>query len=227
MDVYQLLKLEPSSKPSAIIIACEDYYQRWTRQAVQKRLEQRMSFAEATVAAPPIWSEGQTYIKSLTAMLLDPSARECYDAWLETLNCPTPEKTLLMRSRLQWFNSSMHSSPIVFSEVMMNQLDNPTPPTPSTPSTPSTRSTLSKPSPPLKTTSLQPNCRVCQKTFDFTQPFLTFNCHCTTRVGHVACLEDFSSRYSEKCPVCRSKLLVRHQISKYLFWNVKDKYRFI
>ena len=173
-----------------------------------------MSFAEATVAAPQIWSEGQTYIKSLTTMLLDPSARECYDAWLETVNCPTPEKTLLMRSRLQWFNSSQHSSPIVFSEVMMNQLD-------------TTKPAPSPTSIHIKTASLQPNCRVCQKTFDFAQPFLTYHCHCTTRVGHVACLEGFSSLYSKKCPVCRTKLLVRHQISKYLFWNVRDKYRFI
>ena len=73
----------------------------------------------------------------------------------------------------------------------------------------------------------KPQCRACRCSFDFTDEYLVLHCHCTTRVGHKQCLEDFSSRVKHKCPVCRKPLLKRHQVSKYLFWNVKEKYKFI
>ena len=215
-NVYNLLKLPKTASSNDIMQKCQEYCERWTCENVQRRLEKQMSVVEAIKASQKIWSEGQEYIKSLAVMLLDPAARECYDAWLDTLESPSFEKNQLMRSRLQWFNSNMHSSPIVFSDSMIQELNQK-----------SCTKSCTQATKNVRIASLKPNCRICNKSFSFDEPFIAFHCHCTTRVGHTDCLNDFSSRFKNKCPVCRSKLLVRHTISKYLFWNVRDKYRFI
>lgn len=213
-NVYHLLKVSPSAPPVEIMTKCQEYCERWTREAVQHRLEKHMSNAEAVVSSQHIWQEGERYIKSLAAMLLDPPARNCYDAWLDAIRSPTPEKNSLMRARIQWFNSSMHSSPITFSKAMLEALSD-TPPK------------KKKAKTCVRTASLQPNCRACSKPFSFDNPYTVFHCHCTTRVGHTDCMAEFSTRFSGRCPVCRNKMLKRHEISKYLFWNVRDKYRFL
>lgn len=214
-NVYELLKLPKSATSKDIMCKCQEYCERWTRESVQQRLEKQMSFAEASVASQQVWSEGQSYIKSFAAMLLDPAARECYDAWLDTLESPSSEKKQLMRARLQWFNSNMQSSSIVFSDAMIQSLGK------------TEKLQKSDPQKNVRIATLQPKCRVCDAAFSFDTPFVAFHCHCTTRIGHVNCLNNFSKQFGEKCPVCRSKLLIRHTISKYLFWNVRDKYRFI
>lgn len=215
-NVYNLLKLSKTASSNDIMQKCQEYCERWTCENVQRRLEKQMTVSEAIESSQKIWSEGQEYIKSLAVMLLDPAARECYDAWLDTLESPSFEKNQLMRSRLQWFNSNMHSSPIVFSDSMIQELNQK-----------KCEKICKQRSKNVRIANLKPNCRICNKSFSFDEPFVAFHCHCTTRVGHTACLNDFSLRFKNKCPVCRSKLLVRHTISKYLFWNVRDKYRFI
>jgi hypothetical protein len=216
-NVYKLLKLPKTASSNDIMSKCQKYCERWTRENVQSRLEKHMSMMDAFVASQQIWKEGQEYIKSLAVMLLDPAARECYDAWLDTLECPSSEKNQLMKSRLQWFNSNMHSSPVVFSDSMVQMLHG----------TNVKKKSQKETKQNVRIATLQPKCRICNNSFSFEEPFIAFHCHCTTRVGHTHCLNDFSKRFGGKCPVCRTKLLVRHTISKYLFWNVRDKYRFI
>jgi hypothetical protein len=175
-------------------------------------LKKTQSPAEASVNAQQIHTEGEIYLKSSAAILLDPSARQCYDAFLNaTLPNATTASKKLTRSRLLWFNSN--ASEIIFSPEMIDLIQiEPT----QTPKKKQKRCIKSK-----------PQCRECLAPFDFNQPYLVLQCHCTTRVGHPECLKGFNKRVRGKCPVCRQTLLKRQQVSKYLFWNIKQKYKFI
>ena len=208
---YELLKLSKQASPIEILEKCKQYFQEWTLTSVQQKLSLQMSREEAAVGAVDVYEKGKVYLTSIATMLLDPSARQCYDAWLDVRQNGTPELAALTKARFQWFNST--SKNIRFSEFMLESLCN-------------TKTVQPKP-PPLRKLSSQPVCRVCHCHFDFDKPYLVLHCDCTTRVGHVECIQDFTTRVKDKCPVCRQKLLQRHQVSKYLFWNVKDKFKFI
>ena len=210
-SVYILFGLSPEDSPHEILRKCKQYCSRWTMSSVKARLSTTMSAEEAAVNVGKVFNEGELYLKSAAAMLLDPSARQCYDAWLDALRHPSPEKKKLTRSRLLWFNDT--ESRVYFSESMLKILgDGTVSPPPKIPKT---------------SVRVQPQCRVCRCCFKFSEQYLVLHCHCTTRVGHVECLNDFVERVNNKCPVCRQHLLKRNQVSKYLFWNVKEKYKFI
>lgn len=210
-SVYALLGLDRRCSPQAVMEKCEVYLGDWSLEAVAKKLRGTISREEAAVLSPKIYEEGQTYIKTIAAMLLDPSARQCYDAWLDVQKHPTPEKIKLTRARLSWFNGQTQT--ICFSKSMVDSLQ-------------STESIPVKKPPKRKFTTL-PLCRHCSEPFSFQEPYLVLHCHCTTRVGHVRCMQEFGCTINNKCPVCRQHLLQRHQVSKYLFWNVKKKFKFI
>jgi len=183
----------------------------WDLSTVEKKLRRSMSREEATVCAQQVFGEGQQYIKSIAAMLLDPSARQCYDAWLDVQVAPTSEKISLTRARLAWFNGQ--ATGFTFSDTMIADLASPE-------QVCIKRSTKRK-------FSTKPICRGCAEPFNFQDPYLVLHCHCTTRVGHVKCMQEFATEIKNKCPVCRQRLLHRHKVSKYLFWNVKKKFKFI
>tara|TARA_B110001452_G_scaffold267387_1_gene277090 strand:- start:3623 stop:4267 length:645 start_codon:yes stop_codon:yes gene_type:complete len=208
---YALLKLSKQSSPMEILEKCKQYCQEWTLTTVQQKLSLQMSREEAAVCAVDVYEKGKAYLTSIATMLLDPSARQCYDAWLDVRKNNSPELAALTKARFQWFNST--SKNIRFSEFMLESLSH-------------TKIVQPK-APPLRELSSKPVCRQCQCHFDFEKPYLVLHCDCTTRVGHVECIQDFATRVNNKCPVCRQKLLQRHQISKYLFWNVKEKFKFI
>lgn len=208
---YTLLNITRQASPIEILEKCKQYCQEWTLTAVQQKLCLQMSREEAAVCAIDVYNNGKSYLTSIATMLLDPSARQCYDAWLDVRKNGAPELAALTKSRFQWFNST--SKNLRFSESMLESLS-------------STDVQPPKP-PPSRKLSSKPLCRQCHCHFDFDEPYLVLHCDCTTRVGHVECLRHFSTRVSEKCPVCRQKLLERHQVSKYLFWNVKEKFKFI
>ncbi len=212
-SVYALFGLTPKASPYEILERCKQCCSDWSKTAVRERLLSSQSSEQATVNAERIFEEGERYLKSAAAMLLDPSAKQCYDAWLDARNCPSPEKIALTRSRLLWFNQTTNN--IRFCDSMIEELGAEAPKLRRA-STPKCVSMVSK-----------PKCRECRSAFDLSGDYLVLHCHCTTRVGHVACLNDFSARVGHKCPVCRQTLLKRHQVSKYLFWNVKEKYKFI
>ena len=213
-SVYILFGISADAPPHEILSKCKDYCNRWTLKSVQKKLETLMSPARASISAPIIFAEGDIYLKTAAAMLLDPGARQCYDAWLDVLQNPTSEKETLTRSRLLWFNNT--SSTISFSESMIKRLN----------------SGHSNTNPKKRkkregSCGTHTQCRECRSEFDLNDRYLVLHCHCTTRVGHVECMEAFDARVKHKCPVCRQSLLKRSQISKYLFWNVRERYKFI
>lgn len=210
-SVYTLLDLSPDCSPQDIMQRCQTYLDQWTLTAVAHKLRGTMSPEEAAVVAPRMFSDGVTYLKSIAAVLLDPSARQCYDAWLDVQSRPTPEKIALTRARLSWFNGQ--SETIRFSDKMIGALESAKP-------VPAKRANT-------RTFTSQPICRACSKPFSFQDPYLVLHCHCTTRVGHVKCMQKMAADIGNKCPVCRQQLLHRHQVSKYLFWNVKNKFKFI
>jgi len=210
-SVYSLLSISARSSPLDILNQCKNYLSLWTLAAIEKKMRLSMSPEEAAVCAPKVFEDGKKYIKSIATMLLDPSARQCYDAWLDVQSKPTAEKISLTRARLSWFNGQSRS--LKFKSTMIEQLASPE-------KVHMKRSTKRK-------FTTEPLCRCCEKPFSFQDPYLVLHCHCTTRVGHVQCMQKFSAEIKNKCPVCRQRLLHRHQVSKYLFWNVKKKFKFI
>lgn len=210
-SVYTLLGLPTECSPQDVMKRCQEYLNRWTLQAVAQKLRRSMSPEEAAVLSQKIFAEGQAYLKSSAAMLLDPSARQCYDAWLDVQTNPTPQKIALTRARLSWFNGQTEG--IRFNEKMITSLES--------------SESIQETRPSKRKFSTEPLCRKCSKPFSFQDPYLVLHCHCTTRVGHVKCMNEFSKEIGHKCPVCRQQLLQRHQVSKYLFWNVKKKFKFI
>lgn len=211
-SAYTFLNVGKHASPLEIMGRCKSHMSAWTLDAVRDKLARQHGPASAAVNAPQVWQTGQIYIQQIASMLLDPSARQCYDAWLDACTSPSAEKCLLTKARLQWFNTTTQSSGIQFDKSMLDRMNIETP----------------RPAKKLKTekASTKPICRCCREPFSFAEPYAVLHCHCTTRVGHVQCMEKFSNQV-QKCPVCRQKLLRRHQVSKYLFWNVKDKYKFI
>lgn len=211
LSVYILFDIPSDASPHEILKKCKLYCSQWTMASVKKKLEHTMSEAEASVNAHDIFTEGEIYLKTSAAMLLDPSARQCYDAWLDAIKNPTPEKCKLTRSRLLWFNDT--DSNVFFSDTMVKTLKS---------------DVVAPPKKKRKRTcETNPVCRECRCSFAFDKPYLVLHCHCTTRVGHTKCIEDFSEKVGHKCPVCRQTLLRRHQVSKYLFWNIKERYKLI
>ena len=218
---YKLLKISKQASPLDILAKCKQYNQEWTLTTVQQKLCSQMSREEAAVCAVDIYEKGRTYLTTIATMLLDPSARQCYDAWLDVRKNGSQELVALTKARFQWFNST--SKNIRFSEFMLESLSKSKTET----ETERETETVQPKPPPLRKLSSKPVCRQCQCHFDFDAPYLVLHCDCTTRVGHVECIRDFATRVNSKCPVCRQRLLQRHQVSKYLFWNVKEKFKFI
>lgn len=210
-SVYRLLGLDCKASPNDILKECQKRLLEWDLRNVEQKLRTSLSPEEATVCAQKVFHDGEIYLKSIATMLLDPSARQCYDAWLDVQKSPTPEKISLTRARLSWFNGQ--SSTFNFADTMISQLE----------STEQVRLKRSN----KRKFYCKPLCRECQEEFSFKEPYLVLHCHCTTRVGHVKCMQTFANSINNKCPVCRQRLLHRHQVSKYLFWNVKKKFKFI
>lgn len=210
-SVYSLLGLPQQCSPQEVMARCQSYLEEWTLTAVARKLRRTMSPVEAAVMSQKVFSEGAAYLKAAAAMLMDPSARQCYDAWLDVQTNPTPEKIALTRARLSWFNGQTEG--IRFADNMIASLE-------TSATVPTKRRTKRK-------FSTKPLCRKCSEPFSFQDPYLVLHCHCTTRVGHVKCMNEFAQEIGHKCPVCRQQLLQRHQVSKYLFWNVKKKFKFI
>lgn len=209
--VYDLFGITPTTSPNVILEKCKEYCNRWTFNSVLQKLTERMGALEASLHAHKVFKKGETYLKTMAAMLLDPSARQCYDAWLDTCSSSNEQRRTLTRSRILWFNNNSDS--ILFSENMLEDLK------------PKKEAIVIKKN--NKRFRLTPQCRSCRKDFNLSGEYLVLHCHCTTRVGHSSCMVDFSKKNKGKCPVCRQILLKRRQISKYLFWNVKEKYKVI
>ena len=119
-SVYALFGLDSKSSPHEILKECRAKCDQWTLETVTLRLKETMSVEQAAVNAKTVYDVGDSYLKSSASMLLDPSARQCYDAWLSVLESPTPEKKALTKARLLWFNQQ--DNVVKFSEAMLASL---------------------------------------------------------------------------------------------------------
>jgi len=211
-SAYSFLDARRDASPHDIMNRCQEYISKWTLTSVRERLKHVVPGEHMAMVAAKVHHEGNVYIRSMASVLLDPSARQCYDAWLDVQESSSPEKLALTKARMSWFNQTQNK--LMFGPDMMSLMSQSGP--------------VKLASPKPKQQHCEPKCRECRKAFDLKKSYLVLHCHCTTRVGHESCMRQFKIKCTNgKCPVCRQCLLERRQVSKYLFWNVKQKYKFI
>jgi len=220
MDIYSLFDLEKSANSLTILDRCTAKIKEWSLEKVLEKMNSRNEMHGA-INIKSLYEEGRKYIRVSASILLDPGARQCYDAYLDCLHKPSSEKIALTKARIVWYNSNQNNS-VEFSNKMIINLEKAI----------FVEDSIDKPAKRQKISEkiisqAKPICRQCRCEFDFLKSYLVLHCHCSTRCGHVECMEEFKVRSNGKCPVCRKKLLERHQISKYLFWQHKEKFKFI
>ena len=227
MDIYSLFGLNQDASSLVILEKCKSKLEQWTFQNVISKLNRTIDNTSAAVNAKSVYEEGERYLKTSATMLLDPQARQCYDAYLDCLIAPNSEKILLTRARILWFNS-IEKNPIKFSKKMVESIKEIDPKI-DPEIDPKIETKIETGLNPAKRQKLatKPLCRQCRGQFDFGKDYLVLHCDCSTRCGHTECMKTFKERVKGKCPVCRKTLLLRHQISKYLFWQHKEKFKFI
>ena len=218
MDIYSLFDLEKSADSLTILDRCTAKIKKWTLEKVLEKMNSRNEMHGA-INMKSLYEEGRKYIRVSASILLDPGARQCYDAYLDCMHKPSSEKIALTKARIVWYNSNQNNS-VEFSNTMIINLEKAI-----SVDEPSTEKTAKRQK--ISKKISKPICRQCRCEFDFNKSYLVLHCHCSTRCGHNECMEDFKERSGGKCPVCRKKLLERHQISKYLFWQHKEKFKFI
>ena len=147
------------------------------------------------------------HIDSSASLLLDPSTKDCYDAVLAASN--RPQQTLA-KARVDYLNSQKGA--VVFDDSVYELL----PLACKEAKVVGGLKTESKPKP--------LSCRWCKKEFSLSN-YKIYQCKCTARIGHKQCADDFEMEYTGRCPVCRSNLLARYEISKYMFWSVESKFK--
>ena len=121
MSVYSLFGVSVDANPNKILEKCRSYCERWTLKSVTESLKTKMSAAEASVNAPKVYSDGEMYLKSAATILLDPSARQCYDSWLSVMKHGSCAQKKLCRARLLWFNDTSKS--VIFSKRMIEYIE--------------------------------------------------------------------------------------------------------
>jgi len=218
MNIYNLFNLHQTANSLEILNRCSEYLSAWDLESVLIKLNQITSTLQATVNIKRLYDEGEQYLKISARILLNPESRQLYDAYLDTIEHPTIEKIKLTQARILWYNSNNNS--VHFSKTLLDHLGK-------TAFCSQENNTEPLPKRQKSTHSTNPICRQCRSDFDFNQDYLVLHCDCTTRTGHTDCMNSFKDRVKGKCPVCRKTLLVRYQISKYLFWQNKEKFKLI
>ena len=158
------------------------------------------------------------YMKKYTLqsgmIILNPSTRDCYDSWLEAMENPSVKSHSIAYQRMKWFNAHIdRNSGTIFDTSMLNKL------------------MLAKQyyvrQKPYTSSKTKPICRWCEKDMNIHEKENTkiYQCKCTARIGHKKCGESFYKEYKGRCPVCRTNLLYRDNLSKYMFWSIDNKYK--
>ena len=106
MDIYSLFGLNQDASSLVILEKCKSKLEQWTFQNVISKLNRTIDNTSAAVNAKSVYENGKKYLTSIATMLLDPSARQCYDAWLDVRNSGSPELGALTKARFQWFNNT-------------------------------------------------------------------------------------------------------------------------
>jgi hypothetical protein len=217
MNIYNLFHLNKTANSHEIFKKCQEYLLEWTFENVLHQLSKQMTTLQANVNIKKVLIEGEQYLKASASILLNPQSRQTYDAYLDCLLRPTNEKMTLTRARILWYNSN--NDEVQFSKTMLTNIEE----------TKVDNEIKENENPPKrhKKDNVKPICRQCRGHFDFNVDYLVLHCDCSTRAGHPECMNSFKERVNGKCPVCRKTLLVRYQISKYLFWQNKEKFKLI
>jgi hypothetical protein len=161
-------------------------------------IEAPEEFKEKTIA----------YINSIATLLLSPEGRQCYDSILSTSgNYVSPLRASLIIQRIHWYNSV---SDVRFGESFLEELRN-------------------RQAQTIKHTALidykdndELKCRWCDRPLCNGNIHTTI-CNCDSRSGHYECVKLFMRKH-KRCPVCRTKLLLRQRVSKYMFFNKNPRY---
>ena len=147
------------------------------------------------------------HIDSSASLLLDPPTKDCYDA---VLAASTKPQQTLAKARVDYLNSQKGA--VVFDDSVYQLL----PLACKEAKVVGSLKTESKPKP--------LSCRWCKKEFSLSN-YKIYQCKCTARIGHKQCADDFEMEYAGRCPVCRTNLLARYEISKYMFWSIESKFK--
>ena len=147
------------------------------------------------------------HIDSSASLLLDPPTKDCYDA---VLAASTKPQQTLAKARIDYLNSQKGT--VVFDDSVYQLL----PLACKEAKVVGSLKTESKPKP--------LSCRWCKKEFSLSN-YKIYQCKCTARIGHKQCADDFEMEYAGRCPVCRTNLLARYEISKYMFWSIESKFK--
>ncbi len=147
------------------------------------------------------------HIDSSASLLLDPPTKDCYDA---LVTASTRPQQTLAKARVDYLNSQKGA--VVFDDSVYELL----PLACKEAKVVGSLKTESKPKP--------LSCRWCKKEFSLSN-YKIYQCKCTARIGHTECADNFEMEYAGRCPVCRTNLLARYEISKYMFWSIEDKFK--
>lgn len=155
---------------------------------------------------PNLLKRMQQYVDCSASLLLEPATKDCYD---NIINANTAEIQTLAKARISYLNAQ--EGYVKFDDSVYKSL----------PQANDFTVALKE----YKDVS-KPNlsCRWCRKAFKLDK-YMIYQCKCSARIGHQECAMKFNKEYKGKCPVCRSKLLTRYQISKYMFWGIDKKFK--
>lgn len=148
------------------------------------------------------------YISSSASVLLDPGLKDCYDAWLHSLNDTSRQS--IAKARLVYMNA--HNCDVHFGDGCFDMLTN------------AKNDFIQHRTSPMEQKEHDLNCRWCKKKFQL-DSYSILQCKCAARIGHLECANAFSKEYKNRCPVCRTNLLKRKEISKYMFWSIENKFK--
>ena len=156
---------------------------------------------------PTRLDESLHYIDSIEYILGTKEGRECYDNIVQSYTTYiSPLRASLILKRVSWFNAC---SKVSFGDSFLDRLRE--------------ISTCSSNTPSLLSSQISDlNCRWCEKKL-LRKEIDSVVCKCDSRCGHTECLQTFLKQH-RRCPVCRSALLRRNEVSKYMFFCKDPKY---
>jgi hypothetical protein len=203
--LYSLLSINPESSAYDIEGAGKALLRQLNPTVLKQFLNARLiDYTQDDVL--PLMSAIKEYIDDSVSLLLEPATKDCYDC---VMNATTPEMQTLAAARVSYLNTQ---DGIRFDKSIYEHL----------PQARKEFEPVQRPSKCLKMPDLK--CRWCTNTFQLTD-YAIYQCKCSARIGHSNCAKSFAKEYKNKCPVCRTKLLARWQISKYMFWGIDNKFK--
>lgn len=212
MSIYELFNVEPTSHPYDIEKSIKSRLRAIKRADVMKQWSINGGNVEDI---DKLIEYMKFYIIQSGMIILNPSSKNCYDAWLKSIDSTSSSLQTLTYHRIKWFNAHRTSECVSFDEILLKELTLAVPYKVKDESTPDTYKSAKG----LK-------CRWCDDNMDLKmKTHLIYQCKCTARIGHENCARKFDKEYKGRCPVCRSTLLPRRDVSKYMFWSIDNKYK--